>query len=127
MSGMSQQDAMALWQQAQAPGASGGGFQTQQYAQAPEANGGGFQTQQAPGAGGGGMGIQPVPMGLQVDPAYNQQPQFTMQGAQPRVNGVHSNGLLAPGTMRVDPAYSGQAPMPAMGGRQQPIGRIRGR
>lgn len=126
MSGMSQQDAMALWQKAQAPGASGGGMQPQ-YAQAPGANGGGFQPQQAPGAGGGGMGIQPVPMGLQVDPAYNQQPQFTIQGALPQRNRIHSNGLLSPGAMRVDPAYSGQAPMPAQTSRAPVIGRVRGR
>lgn len=73
------------------------------------------------------MGIQPVPMNLQPDPAYGQQPQFQMQGALPQRNRIHSNGLLSPGAMRVDPAYSGQAPMPAMTSRPAPIGRIRGR
>lgn len=124
MSGMSQQEAMALWQQAQA----------QQ--QAPGANGGGFQTQQAPGAGGGGMGIEPVPM-MQPDPAYGQQPQFQMPSAPPQVNGVHSNGLLGQGQigntrygqqrLQMDPAYRGQAPMPAQTSRAPVIGRVRGR
>lgn len=92
--------------------------------------------QQAPGVGGGGFGIQPVPMGLQVDPAYGQQPQFQMQGSQPRVNGVHSNGLLGQGQigntrygqqrLQMDPSY-GQQPMPTMTSRPAPIGRIRGR
>lgn len=93
----------------------------------PEGGGDWAGIARAPGAGGGGMGIQPVPMNLQMDPAYGQHLQFPMKSALPQRNRLHSNGLLAPGAMRVDPAYAGQPTMPAMTSLPAPIGRIRGR